>query len=58
MEEISEEELRSVKACLYFATVFSDYVKENDLELWNRARQFAIDFTNIEGVTFVDAKNK
>ena len=54
MDFISEEEQRVVKACLKFATMFADYVKEIDPVLWENARQYAIDYTNEGGVKFYD----
>ena len=49
MNEDSEEKL--LKALLKFNKLFSQYVKENDLELWDRAVDFAKDFTDVDGVT-------
>ena len=49
MNEDSEEKL--LKALLKFNKLFSQYIKENDIELWNRAVDYAKDFTNVDGVT-------
>tara|TARA_R100001015_G_C4611804_1_gene167247 strand:+ start:912 stop:1100 length:189 start_codon:yes stop_codon:yes gene_type:complete len=49
MNEDSEEKL--LKALLKFNKLFSQYVKENDPELWDRAVDFAKDFTDVDGVT-------
>lgn len=42
---------RLLKALLKFNKLFSGYIKENDPDLWNRAVDFAKDFTDVEGVT-------
>lgn len=42
---------RLLEALLKFNKLFSQYIKENDIELWNRAVDFAKDFTNVDGVT-------
>lgn len=48
-EPMSEKEMT---AALYFGVAFAQYVKEIDLELWKRAREFAIDWaTKVDGVT-------
>tara|TARA_R110002020_G_scaffold281121_2_gene496837 strand:- start:10149 stop:10337 length:189 start_codon:yes stop_codon:yes gene_type:complete len=49
MNEDSEEKL--LKALLKFNKLFSEYVKENDPDLWDRAVDFAKDFTDVNGVT-------
>ena len=49
MNEDSEEKL--LKALLKFNKIFSEYVKENDPDLWDRAVDFAKDFTDVNGVT-------
>jgi len=49
MNDDSEEKL--LKALLKFNKLFSEYVKENDPDLWDRAVDFAKDFTDVNGVT-------
>jgi hypothetical protein len=49
MNENSEDKI--LKALLKFNKLFSEYVKENDPDLWDRAVDFAKDFTDVNGVT-------
>jgi len=58
MNEDSEEKL--LKALLKFNKLFSEYVKENDPDLWARAVDFAKDFTDVNGVTlnYIDKDEK
>ena len=51
-EEMTEEDiLKASEAYLLFVQRFSEYVKEMDKPLWERAREYAADFTKIPGVT-------
>jgi hypothetical protein len=51
-DELSEEDiLKASQAYLVFVNRFSEYVKEVDMDLWLRAREYAADFTKIPGVT-------
>lgn len=46
----SSETLEMI-AMLNFGVTFAEYVKEVDPEMWNRARDFAIDYcTKVRGV--------
>ena len=42
---------RLLEALLKFNKLFSQYIKENDPDLWARAVDFAKDFTDVDGVT-------
>ena len=51
-EDMTEEDiLKASEAYLLFVQRFSEYVKEMDKPLWERAREYAADFTKIPGVT-------
>lgn len=51
-EDMSEEDiLKASEAYLIFVQRFGEYVKEMDPDLWNRAREYAADFTKVTGVT-------
>lgn len=51
-DDMSEEDmLKASTAYLTFVEKFGEYIKEMDPELWERARQYAVDFTNVPGVT-------
>jgi hypothetical protein len=51
-EDMTEEEiLKASEAYLTFVQRFGEYVKEMDPKLWERAREYAADFTKIQGVT-------
>jgi len=57
-EEYSEEESASlVQAYLTFTSRFSEYIKEVDINLWNKAIDFAKDYTNIDGVELKDVRS-
>ena len=50
-DELSEEDiLKASEAYLTFVQRFGEYVKEMDPSLWARAREYAADFTKINGV--------
>ena len=50
-DEMSEEDiLKASEAYLTFVQRFGEYVKEMDPGLWSRAREYAADFTKIDGV--------
>ena len=50
-DEISEEDiLKASEAYLTFVQRFGEYVKEMAPSLWARAREYAADFTKIDGV--------
>lgn len=50
-QEMSEEDiLKASEAYLTFVQRFGEYVKEMDPDLWARAREYAVDFTKIDGV--------
>lgn len=51
IEEPTEEELRlASEAYMVFVERFFEYVKETDPEMWDRARAFASDTTDIPGI--------
>ena len=47
-----EEELLVKEALLEFSFKFSEYVREIDPELWKRAVDYAVTFTQVDGVEF------
>ena len=50
-DKLSEEDiLKASEAYITFVQRFGEYVKEMDPELWGRAREYAADFTKIDGV--------
>ena len=50
-EKLSEEDiLKASEAYITFVQRFGEYIKEMDPELWGRAREYAADFTKIDGV--------
>jgi hypothetical protein len=50
-DDMSEEDiLKASEAYLTFVHRFGEYVKEMDPDLWERAREYAADFTQIPGV--------
>jgi hypothetical protein len=50
-EDISDEDMeKASQAYLTFVYRFGEYVKEMDPQLWNKAREYAADFTKIPGV--------
>ena len=51
-DEMTEEEImKASEAYLTFVQRFGEYVKEMNPELWEKAREYAADFTKIPGVT-------
>jgi len=53
---LTKEEEAVLCASLAFAGTFSEYVKEMNPELWERAREYAIDCTQVDGVKFWDKR--
>ena len=50
-DDMSEDEaLLASQAYMTFVQRFGEYVKEMDPVLWEKARQYAVDFTKIPGV--------
>jgi len=50
-DDMSEEDiLRASEAYLTFVNRFGEYIKEMDPILWEKAREYAADFTQIPGV--------
>jgi hypothetical protein len=50
-DDMSEEDiLKASEAYLTFVQRFGEYIKEMDPDLWARAREYAADFTKIDGV--------
>ena len=57
-EEMTEEDiLKASEAYLQFVQRFGEYVKEMDPALWEKAREYAADFTKIPGVS-IELVNK
>lgn len=51
-EDMSEEDiLKASEAYLTFVQRFGEYIKEMDPVLWEKAREYAADFTKIPGVS-------
>jgi hypothetical protein len=51
-EDMTEEEIiKASEAYLTFVQRFGEYVKEMDPKLWEKAREYAADFTKVQGVT-------
>jgi hypothetical protein len=51
-DDMTEEEIiKASEAYLTFVQRFGEYVREMDPKLWERAREYAADFTKIPGVT-------
>jgi hypothetical protein len=58
MDDYNEEESAAlVQAYLTFTSRFSEYIKEVDENLWNKAIDFAKDYTNIDGVILNDVRH-
>jgi hypothetical protein len=50
-DDISEEDVsKASEAYITFVQRFGEYIKEMDPELWEKAREYALDFTQIPGV--------
>ena len=57
-DEYSEEDAaKLVQAYLTFTNQFSQYIREMDINLWNKAVDFAKDYTNIDGVILNDVRH-
>lgn len=57
-DEYNEEDSAAlVQAYLTFTSRFSEYIKEVDENLWNKAIDFAKDYTNIDGVVLKDVRS-
>ena len=60
-EEDVQAEISELTAATYFGVAFAEYVKAVDPVLWQRAREFAIDYCvkvhNVE-LTLVDKENE
>jgi len=57
-EQYSEEEAsKLVQAYLTFTSQFSDYIRSVDINLWNKAIDFAKDYTKIDGVILNDVRH-
>ena len=50
-DDMSEEDIvKASEAYIMFVQRFGEYVREMDPKLWERAREYAADFTKIPGV--------
>jgi hypothetical protein len=50
-DDLSDEHINLIsKAFVNFTERFSDYVKETDIELWKRARDYAADYVDVPGI--------
>ena len=57
-DEMSEEDiLKASEAYLMFVQRFGEYIKEMNPELWEKAREYAADFTKVPGVS-IELVNK
>ena len=56
-QEDEENAARLVKAYLTFTSRFSEYVREVDEGLWNKAIDFAKDYTTVDGVVLTDVRH-
>lgn len=52
-----EDAAKLVQAYLTFTSQFSEYIREVDENLWNKAIDFAKDYTNIDGVILKDVRD-
>lgn len=52
-----EDAAKLVQAYLTFTNQFSQYIREIDINLWNKAVDFAKDYTNIDGVILNDVRH-
>tara|TARA_R110000851_G_scaffold207370_1_gene359331 strand:- start:115 stop:381 length:267 start_codon:yes stop_codon:yes gene_type:complete len=52
-----ESAARLVKAYLTFTSRFSEYIREVDESLWNKAIDFAKDYTTVDGVVLTDVRH-
>ena len=52
-----EDAAKLVQAYLTFTSQFSEYIREIDENLWNKAIDFAKDYTNIDGVILKDVRD-
>ena len=52
-----EDAAKLVQAYLTFTSQFSEYIREVDKNLWNKAIDFAKDYTNIDGVILKDVRD-
>lgn len=58
MSDENEMTEKEMTAALYFGVAFAEYVKEVDLSLWKRARDFAFDCaTKVHGVSFTKTED-
>jgi hypothetical protein len=56
-EATFEEAFKLSQAFILFTHHFQEYVKEMEPDLWKRATDYAMTFTNVEGVSFSYADN-
>ena len=57
-EDLNEEDAsKLVQAYLTFTGQFSQYIREVDINLWNKGIDFAKDYTNIDGVILKDVRS-
>tara|TARA_R100001082_G_C4261886_1_gene115924 strand:- start:352 stop:579 length:228 start_codon:yes stop_codon:yes gene_type:complete len=56
-EHTEEDAVKLVQAYLTFTSQFSEYIREVDNNLWNKAIDFAKDYTNIDGVILKDVRD-
>jgi len=56
-DHTEEEAALLVQAYLTFTSRFSEYIREVDIDLWNKGIDFAKDYTNIEGVMLKDVRD-
>lgn len=56
-EPTYEEAFRLSQAFILFTHHFQEYVKEMDPELWKRAVDYSMTFTEVEGISFTYSDN-
>jgi len=49
-EQMAEAQLKVCQAFIQFNSFFSEYIKEMDIQLWQKAVDYAKDSVNIPGV--------
>jgi len=55
--EDEEHASRLVRAYLTFTSRFSEYIREVDESLWNKAIDYAKDYTTVDGVVLTDVRH-
>jgi hypothetical protein len=56
-EDEKHESRLLVRAYLTFTSRFSEYIREVDESLWNKAIDYAKDYTTVDGVVLTDVRH-